>query len=158
MGWITDPITVQAKGGRVFTSGSGSLLLTTATGGSVLLSNPVGTGKRLYLFRVVLCAESKIILHAEMRYNPTTALPTGVQSISNVLIGGSSSIATVKSEPSASLPSGGQTGMLGFHVPVTGIADYTLPPIIVPPGNSVCIIFPKIATLITCDLYWFEDI
>lgn len=158
MGVITESLVAEARGGRVYLGGSGSKLTTTVLGAALLLSNPQNSGKNINLYKVTIASDSKVTGLFTYMWNPTSNLPSTVQDIAKAKATQPNTVATLKTGLLSNLPSGGS--LLSFTTLVgTGDREVVdLPPIIIPEGNSFCVIAPMIAATSSINMYWFEDL
>lgn len=142
--------------GTTFAGGSGVLTLTAILGANVSLSNPAGSGKKLYLYRLV--ANSSQPLNLTPVINPTTNLPTVAKVVANNFIG-HPMVATgmLKAEVMAPLV-GGVASSLILHLPAGSREVVDLPPFVIPPGVTLAVAVPaKNGATVNLDAFWWEE-
>lgn len=121
----------------------------------VLISNPNGSGKTLYIYSIIVASTNAALLTASVFKNPTVVPSTGI-TIQNMLIAGSAGVGTMAADGSGTALSGG-TAWVNLDIGVTGRAQVLPSPIAIPPNNSVGINIPYVAT-VTSDvtILWYE--
>lgn len=143
--------------GQVFLSGTGELTLSVAGNVRMVLQNPAGSGKQLYVEK--LDVFSSAVGFAELLVNPTAGVPTAVRPANNVNFGSAAvAVGRVLADTSATTAlSGGIDSGVSVGVGVNVLTRYELAPIIVPPGVSLGIQLPFTgAANASVNIYWLE--
>lgn len=127
----------RARDGLAFMSSSGKLTLLAAGHLRFTISNPAGSTRSLYLYKVSADASAGPAWATPI-INPATGLPAASRPIVNKLLGGPVAVATVAADTHTTDPLGGGTATgvaLGVYSG-TSTVDFDAPWII-SPGNSV---------------------
>lgn len=148
----------RARDGMAYMASTGQLSLTVSGNVRALLSNPGASTRRICVYRVV-GATSAGPAWAGLRINPTLGLPAATKPISNVLLGGPASVASIAADVNTtdSLTGGTDTGLV--YAMFSGRTVVDIPaPIIVSPGNALGFNVPFTgASDAAISVYWYEE-
>lgn len=147
----------QASNGEAFLGGTGMLTLTVAGNVRMLLSNPTGSGKTMYVSK--LDVFSSAVGFGELFVNPTVGLPTVLMKSNNVYFGyPTTAVGTLHADTSTTTAlSGGVDAGVSIGVGSNALTVYQLPPIIIPAGVSLGIQLPFTgAANASVNAYWWE--
>lgn len=156
---VRSEMETAARGGYGFTSSTG-VLAAGAIGSTNFrgtLSNPVGSGKTIYVAKLNTYATSTSS-NVALLINPTAGLPTTPRPINNVYVGHPNpSIAVLNVDASATGMTGGTDS--GIRVPIVANRPEQLeqPPYIIPPGVTLGLAGPfSAATELVVTIQWWE--
>lgn len=157
--YVHNGVTAAVVKGKQLTSGTGPLVLSLAGNIRATISNPVGSGVNVSVFRLVWFANA--MGEASLFLNPTAGLPaTAVRPRLNAIAGTAGGVGEVKADTSTttSLSGGTDTGVIiGLGANNREVVD--LPPIILTPGVTLGINVPISATSSRSllSVLWFEE-
>lgn len=143
--------------GQLFLAGTGNLTLSVAGNVRMVLQNPAGSGKSLYI--VKLDAFATAVGFAELLVNPTAGVPTAARPVNNAMFGAlTAAVGLLFADTSAATAlSGGVDSGVSVGVGNNNLTSYPLPPLVVPPGVSLGLALPFTGSAnATVNLFWYE--
>lgn len=153
---ITGTVETKVAAGDVFLSGTGEMTLSVAGNVRMLLSNPAGATKQLYLYKLDVFASA--IGYAELFVNPTV-VPTVARRVNNVNFGsGVTAFGVIYADTNTTTAlSGGIDSGISVGAAPNILTVYNLPPIVIPPGVSLGLQLPFTgAATATVNAFWWE--
>lgn len=156
---IRTPEEGKARNGQAFTSGTGQLTLTAAGNLRGTLTNPAGSGKSLYLYKLSVFSSSATGF-ARMRINPTSGLPTMLRPSNNNFIGHpTKAVGELRADTDLTTPlAGGADSGIEFAFASGETRETELPPFIVSPGLTLGLAVPFAgASTVIANVYWWEE-
>lgn len=152
------PVSLALGDQRFFLAGSGRLTLAVAGNVRALIRNPAGSGRTVYIARVVIFGTGTS--WSSLYVNPTAGLPTTTRTRVNAVFGSSvTAVAEVliDTNTTTALSGGSDTGItVGSPANIRTVVD--LPPFVLSPGVALGINGPFTgAADVAMSIYWWEE-
>lgn len=137
---VQSTVEQQVRAGTAFVWGPGKLAVGAAANGRILISNPNGSGKSLFIYAHALSSDTAGLFLATLFRNPTAGLPAlggaGVGIVNQLGGSATASVAEVGADTNATPLSGGTT--IGVEAVVgVGRTAYPAALYVVPPNSSL---------------------